>query len=299
MFRFLLLLVAALLAAHPAAAAGKLKVAASINDLASIAATVGGPDVEVFSIAKPNSDVHRVEVLPSYMVKVSKANLYLKVGLGLDQWADGIIDGSHNSKLTIVDCSKDVPVLDKPAKADASMGDVHPFGNPHYWLDPRNGAIAARTIADAFGKADPAHAADYTARAAAFAKDADAAWNRGKNVTSELATRAVITYHASWVYLASAFGLEIVGTAEPVPGIPPTAKHLAELIQIVKAKKVSVLIQEPYFSKDAGNFLSREGGVRVVVASTSCDDATPGSYLGHFDQVLGAIAGTPAPSGTN
>src|SRR5262245_33932367 len=159
--------VALLAVLAPGAALAKLKVAASTTDLASIAASVGGDQVEAFSIARPNSDVHRVEVLPSYMVKVSKANLYLKVGLGLDQWADGIIDGSHNSKLTIVDCSKDVPVLDKPAKADASMGDVHPFGNPHYWLDPRNGAIAARTIAEAFGKADPAHAADYTARAAA------------------------------------------------------------------------------------------------------------------------------------
>jgi ABC-type Zn uptake system ZnuABC Zn-binding protein ZnuA len=298
MLRRVFLIGAALAALIPATAAAKVKVATSINDLASIVATVGGPEVEVFAIARPTSDVHRVEVLPSYMVKVSRADLYLKVGLGLDQWADGIIDGSHNSKLTIVDCSKDVPVRDKPVKADASMGDVHPFGNPHYWLDPRNGAIAARNIAEALAKADPAHADAFHSRAEAFAKDAEEAWKRGKALTDKLTNSTMITYHASWVYLAAAFDLKIVGTAEPVPGIPPTAKHLADLIQIVKAQKVPVLLQEPYFSKDAGNFLSREAGVRVVVASTSCDTPAAGSYLAHFDQVLGAIAGTGASTGS-
>jgi hypothetical protein len=103
---------------------------------------------------------------PSYMVKVSRAKLYLKVGLGLDQWAEAIVDGSRNSSVQIVDCSRDVHVLEKPTgKVDASMGDVHPDGNPHYWLDPRNGAIVANTIADAFAKADPRTPPQYRARA--------------------------------------------------------------------------------------------------------------------------------------
>ena len=131
MVRRLLLFVLLAGLALPGAASAKLRVAASINDLASIASSVGGNQVEVFSIARPKSDVHRVEILPSYMVKVSRAQLYLKVGLGLDQWADGIIDGSRNSRLKVIDCSEDVSVLEKKAKVDASMGDVHPFGNPH------------------------------------------------------------------------------------------------------------------------------------------------------------------------
>ncbi|MEO5617400.1 MAG: metal ABC transporter substrate-binding protein, partial [Candidatus Eisenbacteria bacterium] len=160
----LLLALAAPAYPAPAKPAGRLRVAASINDLASIAASVGGEQVEVFSIARPTSDPHRVEALPSYMVKVARSRLYLKVGLGLDQWADALIEGSRNRKLRIVDCSRGVALLEIPTgKVDASMGDVHPDGNPHYWLDPRNGAQVARTIAAALAEADPANAERYRA----------------------------------------------------------------------------------------------------------------------------------------
>jgi zinc/manganese transport system substrate-binding protein len=156
------------LAAGPGAAAAKLRVAASITDLASIASSVGGDQVEVFAIARPTADVHHVEVLPSYMVQVARANLYLKVGLGLDQWADGIIDGSRNARLQVLDCSRGITPLERPTQVNASMGDVHPFGNPHYWLDPRNGAIVAREVAKELGRLDPGHADGYRARADAF-----------------------------------------------------------------------------------------------------------------------------------
>ena len=288
-----LAIAAVALCASAGAASAKIKVAASITDLASIAASIGGDQVEVFAIARPASDVHRVEVLPSSMVKVAKADVYLKVGLGLDQWADGIIDGSRNSKLETIDASEGIDPLDKPTgKVSAAQGDVHPFGNPHYWLDPRNGAIVARHLALAFGKRDPVHADDYAGRAEAFAKQAQAAFDRGRAAVAAMPVKSIFTYHASWVYLAHAFGLEISANAEPVPGIPPTAKHLAELVQIAKQKKVGVIVQEPYFSDDAGKFLARETGMRVVKASPSCDTADPGSYVAHFDAVLRAIAGT-------
>jgi zinc/manganese transport system substrate-binding protein len=290
---FLAALAAAL--SLPVAAHAKLRVAASTTDLASIAATVGGDQVEVFSIAKPGADPHRVEALPSYMVKVSRAQLYLKVGLGLDQWAGAIIDGSRNDKLKVVDCSEGVSVLEKPTgKVDASMGDVHPDGNPHYWLDPRNGAVVANTVAAAFAAADPANATQYRARATAFAKDCEAAWQRHKAAIAALPSRAIVTYHRSWVYFASAFGLDVVNTVEPVPGIPPTAKHLAEVETDIRARKAAVLIQEPYFSQDAGKLLARDTGIRVVTASGACDGDAAGSYLAHFDALGSAMAGGPA-----
>jgi len=289
----LLVTVAALLAA-PEAAHAKLKVGASIPDLASIASTVGGDQVEVFTVARATNDVHHVEVLPSYMVQVSRANLYLKVGLGLDQWADGIIDGSRNSKLHVLDCSRGVTALDKPASVSAAMGDVHPMGNPHYWLDPRNGSIVAVSIADQLGQLDPPHAADFRARAQAFAQQVDAAYARQRKVALALPNRTILTYHASWVYLAHAFDFEVAATAEPVPGIPPTGKHLQELVQIAKSRKIQVFLQEPYFSEEAGKFLTRQAGVRVVKASPSCDTVQAGSYLAHFDTILGLIAGAPA-----
>ena len=280
----------------PGAAFAKVRVTASINDLASIASSVGGDQVEVSAIARPTTDVHRVEVLPSYMVKVSKAQIYLKVGLGLDQWADGIVDGSRNEHLLLVDCSAGVSVLEKPTGAvNASMGDVHPNGNPHFWLDPRNGAIVARTIATALSKVDPAHAGDYSARAEAFAKEAQKTWAETKAKADALPAKTMITYHRSWTYFGDAFGIEIAGEAEPVPGIPPTAKHLGDLVALVKARKIPILLQEPYFSSDAGKFLSRETGLRVVVASQSCDAPTAGSYLAHFQDVMSALAGSGTP----
>src|SRR5262245_55911186 len=235
---FHFLVAASLLLAGAAPAVAKVRVAASTNDLASIAASVGGDLIEVFAIARPNSDPHRVEALPSYMVKVSRAQIYLKVGLGLDQWADAIIDGSRNAHIKIVDCSQDVTVLEKPTGAvNASMGDVHPNGNPHYWLDPRNGGVAAHTIAKALGDADPPNAATYEKRADAFANEADAAWKKGKDAADHMPVKDILTYHRSWPYFAGAFGLAVQGTIEPVPGIPPTAKHLAELMDIVKGKR--------------------------------------------------------------
>jgi zinc/manganese transport system substrate-binding protein len=288
-------LAAALLIPGPAAA--KIRVAASLNDLASIASSVGGDQVDVFSIARPTADAHRVEALPSYMVKVSRAQIYLKVGLGLDQWADAIIDGSRNSHLTIVDCSKGVRVLEVPTgRVDASMGDVHPNGNPHYWLDPRNGGVMAHTIAEAFARVDPAHADEFRARADAFERDAEATWQKVKETLTTVPNKTVFSYHRSWTYFADAFGLEVAGTAEPVPGIPPTARHLADLVRIAKSRQVKLLLQEPYFSDDAGKFLGREAGVRVVLAPPSCEAATAGSYLAHFTSLAQSISTTVAKS---
>jgi zinc/manganese transport system substrate-binding protein len=276
----------------PAAAGAAIRVAASNNDLASIASSVGGDRVECFAIAKPNSDAHRVEVLPSYMVKVSRAQLYLKVGLGLDQWADQIIDGSRNAHVHVVDCSLGIPVLEKPTgTVNASMGDVHPNGNPHYWLDPRNGVIVARAIAEALAAEDPEHAGEYRAHAEAFAREADESYARVRALADMLPAKVMITYHRSWSYFGNAFGIEIAGEAEPLPGIPPTGRHLAELVERVKARKIPLMLQEPYFSGDTGEFLAREGGLRVVVMSPSCDSPEAGSYLAHFGQVLNALAG--------
>jgi len=147
MKKYLFALVMAALAGAAPCAAAPLKIAAALPDLGAIASYIGGDKVEVFSIGRNSANPHAVEVLPSYMIKVSRAALYLKVGLALDQWSDAIIDGSRNGKLLTVDCSAGVAALQKPAgKVDASMGDVHPEGNPHYWLDPANGVIIAGNV---------------------------------------------------------------------------------------------------------------------------------------------------------
>ncbi|MCX5754204.1 MAG: metal ABC transporter substrate-binding protein [Candidatus Krumholzibacteria bacterium] len=276
--------------------AAPIKIAASIADLASIASSIGGDKVETFAIAKSTANPHYVEVLPSYMIMVSRAALYLKVGLALDQWADEIIDGSRNGRLLVVDCSSGISVLQKPSgKVDASMGDVHPEGNPHYWLDPSNGIVIAGNVLAALEKADPANRAYYEDNFTRFKAETEgrvAAW---KERVSKLEGRRMLGYHSSWAYFAAAFDLTIAGTVEPLPGIPPTGKHLAELVDMIEKDGISILIQEPYFPDAAPGFLARETGIRVLKFAPSCDDAKPGSYLRHFDDIIDKIAGEVAP----
>ncbi len=287
----LVLLLGTVTATGALAGDGRLRVVASINDLASIAAAVGGDRVEVTAIARPGSDVHRVEVLPSYMVRLARADVYLKVGLSLDAWADQIIDGSRNARLTVVDCSSRITPLDKPiGRIDGRAGDVHPDGNPHYWLDPRNGGLVAASLAEVFGRLDPAHAADFRARAEAFTAGCRAHHEAAAARLAALPVREILTYHSSWVYLAASTGLAVAATVEPVPGIPPTGAHLQKLVDLVKAHHPAVLLQEPYFPDDAAAFLARETGLRTVKMSPSCDGVTPDSYLAHFDAVVAAIA---------
>lgn len=277
----------------PGAAAARIRIVASTTDLASIAATVGGDEVEVAFIARPQSDPHQVEVLPSYMVRVSRAQLYLKVGLSLDQWANQIIDGSRNGKVQVLDCSAHITPLEVPAgRVDARQGDVHPNGNPHYWLDPRNGGIVAGDIAEALGRLDPPHADQFRARAAAFVRDCEAAVAEGAARVAALPERTVITYHASWLYFATTVGLEVPGNVEPVPGIPPSGGHLQALVDLISQRHIPVLIQEPYYSDEAPQFLARETGIRVNRISPSCDNGDSGSYLAHFRALVNAVAGS-------
>lgn len=279
-----------LLCLLPLTAPAKLLVAASVTDLASIAAAIGGTRVETFAIAKSYADPHAVEVLPTYMVKVSRADVYLKVGLGLDQWADQIIDGSRNSKLLVTDCSQNIPVLEKPAgKVDASMGDVHPEGNPHYWLSPQNGSLIAQTIADALTRADPAGGAEFQANLETFRAKLSSQYESWKLQLAALPSRDIVTYHSSWSYFAQAFDLRVLDKIEPVPGIPPSGAHLAMLVDEMKTDHVDLVLQEPYFAAEAAQFLKRETGARVVTISPSAADAAADAYEQHFTAVIQAI----------
>ena len=184
----------------------------------------------------PTADVHRVEVLPSYMVRVSRAQIYLKVGLGLDQWADAIIDGSRNDRLTVVDCSQGVPVLEKPTGARRRLDGRHPpERQPALLARSRNGAIVAQDGRRGAGARTTPRTRPSTARAPRrSARNARPRMNAPAPRTATLSSKTLLTYHRSWSYFANAFGLEVVGNVEPVPGIPPTARHLAKLVSIVE-----------------------------------------------------------------
>jgi ABC-type Zn uptake system ZnuABC Zn-binding protein ZnuA len=240
----------------------RVKIVASTTDLASIAKIVGGDLVDVTSIAKGKSDPHYVEVLPSYMIKVKRADVYLKVGLDLDRWAQKIIDGSRNDAVVVVDCSARIQPLNVPTqKVDASMGDVHPQGNPHYWLDPANGLIVAEMIVEALITVDGA-----------------------------LRGLEIVTYHDSWPYFSNAFGLEVVGFVQPKPGIEPTPSHTAEIVDLVKARGVRVIGIEPYFSRRAPETIARASQARVVGLPPSVGGAEGADdYFSLFDTLISTL----------
>ena len=268
-----------------------IRIVASLPDIGSIASYIGGDKVEVASIAQANANPHSVEVFPSYMAKAARASLFLKCGLALDQWADAIIDGSRNNNLMVIDCSSGINVLEKPTgKVDASKGDVHPFGNPHYWLDPSNGVVIAQNILEGLKKVDQPNSAVYTANFEKFKSECNLKIALWKGILKPLEGKKIISYHSSWVYFAAAFGLTISGMVEPFPGIPPSGNHLAVLVDLFKKEQCAFLIQEPYFPGDAPNFLNRQTAIPIVKCSPACADVKPTAYFSHFDTIINQIA---------
>lgn len=268
-----------------------LRAVASTADLASIASLVGGDLVQVDAIVRGDANPHTVEVLPSSMLKVARADLYFEIGLGLDQWARPIIDGARNGRLTLVDCSRGIDVLDVPTtKVDASMGDVHPGGNPHYWLDPANGLIVAGTVRDAFVAADPGHAAAYARGYESFARTLAEKQEAWRKEAAPLEGLRIVSFHDSWPYFARAFGLEVAGFVEPRPGIEPTPAHTAELIELIRARQVPAIVREPYFSDRVPASIAARTGARVVVLAPSVGGAEGvDDYFELFDHDIRAL----------
>jgi|AMFO01.1.fsa_nt_gi ABC-type Zn uptake system ZnuABC Zn-binding protein ZnuA len=276
------------LLALAAAAPAKVRVVCSTTDIAAIVRAVGGDLVEVTSIAKGSANPHFVEVLPTYMMKVARARVYFKVGMGLDLWADRIIDGSRNGRLLVVDCSRGIDPLEKPrGKVDASMGDVHPQGNPHYWLSPENGEHIAKIVAAALEEADPKHAADYERGLRAFLEKLHRKTKEWEDAASALRGLEIVTYHDSWPYFARTFGIRVVGFVEPKPGIEPTPSHTAELIELMKARKVRIIVKEPYYSDRTPKSIARETGAVVVDLPPSVGgDPRATDYFTLFDVLI-------------
>ena len=244
---------------------GKVNIVSSTTDLADIAKTVGGDRVKVITISRGNQDPHFVEVLPSYMIKVKKADIYLKVGMELDLWSTQIIAGSRNKNIKIVDCSQKINALEVPTgKVDASLGDIHTKGNPHYWLDPENGKLIAETILDELVNFDPAGRDEYQLRFDRFIQEVDDKMARWVIQYENLNEMNILLYHNSWPYFSERFGLHVVEFIEPKPGIMPTPSHLDKLINIIHAQQIACIGVGPYYSMTAPNYLEEKTGIKVI-----------------------------------
>lgn len=259
------------LAGFSSAAEAKLRVVTSLQDFASIAQAVGGDRVETFALAKGYQDPHFVDAKPSFVLQLSRANLLIVAGLELEiGYLPPLIDQSRNDKVHpgnpgYLDASVGCDILQRPTtQVTRAMGDVHPYGNPHYWTDPKNGRVIARAIAARLSQLDPAGSAAYQKNLAAFEQrltQKEAEWAAKM---APYAGTKVVTFHDSWPNFAKHFKLNIVGHVEPKPGIPPSPTHTLDIINLIQAQKVPVILVEPYFDKKTPNYIAGKTGAAVV-----------------------------------
>ena len=271
-----LVAVACLVVSPPARAQGKLTVMATIEDLASIAREVGGDRITVESIAKGYQDPHFVEAKPSFILKLQKADLLIVVGRELEiGWMPPLIQQSRNRKVQsgaegYLDASAQAKILDIPqGQITRAMGDVHPLGNPHYWMDPENGKRIAEGIADKLGELRPGDRAYFQQEAERFKSRLDQAEKRWLAMMAPYKGTKTVTYHRSFPNFAERFGLNIIGYVEPKPGIPPTPQHTLDLMNEMKRQNVKLVLVEPYFDLKTPNAIGRDTGAQVLVMPPS------------------------------
>jgi zinc/manganese transport system substrate-binding protein len=268
--------IALLLLPAPAWAQGKLNVITTTEDLASIAREVAGDRASVESIARGYQDPHFVEAKPSFILKLQKADVLVVVGRELEiGWIPPLLQQSRNAKIQpgaegYVDASLKAQILDVPTgQITRAMGDVHPLGNPHYWLDPENGKRVAQEIADKLSQLRPNDRPYFQQRLADFNTRLDAAEKRWLATMAPYKGTKVVTYHRSFPNFAERFGLEIVGYVEPRPGIPPTPQHTLDLMNEMKRQNVKLVLVEPYFDLKTPNAIGRDTGAQVLVMPPS------------------------------
>ena len=263
----------------------QVSIVASTSNLASIAKAIGKENVSIVVIVKQTQNPHSIQVLPSYMLKIARADLYLQVGLRLDFWSFQLIDGARNSDLIVLDCSRGVSVLEKPtSKIDPSKGHIHPEGNPHYDLNPANAAIVANNIKNELIKIDPEHKGDFEKNYLEFIQQLEQLpIQDGEHI------RKVLSYHSTWAYLADYLNLNIVDKIEPLPGIEPTASHLNKLIQIIKGTDIKFIIQEDFYNSNAAQFLKNETGIKLLILSPFAKDVSETSYFTHINNLIKVI----------
>ncbi len=309
----------------------KLEVVTTLSVLKSLAEEVGGARVHVESLSDPRQDPHFVEPRPTLMQKARAADLFVEVGLQLELWADKVASGSGNTRIQTgqpgrVIASAGVQTLELPAVLSREWGDVHPYGNPHVWLDPLNAKIVAENIAKALQAVDPAHSGDYQQNLERFQQRIDESLFGpellkevgGKQLTrlarqghlneylehgklgdklggwlkraEPLRGRPVVTYHKSWIYFAERFGFSIPVEIEEKPGIPPSAKHRDQVLALMKEQEIKTILQEVFYERGASEYLAQEsGGHAVVVPLDVGPEAGTQDYFELIDMLIGKL----------
>lgn len=288
---FLLIVVGWASVAH-----AKLNIVASTPDIGALAKEIGKDKVEVMSIAKPTEDPHFVDAKPSFIVKLNKADMLIEGGLQLEiGWLPNLVVGARNRKILAGEkgyliASAGVPIIEVPTTADRAMGDVHPMGNPHFMLDPLNGKIVAIHICERLCQIDAPNCNYFKDNLKDFTKRLDQKFSEWQKTLEPFRGTKIVTYHKTFPYFANRFNLNVVGSLEPKPGIPPSPTHINSLIPMMKNDGVKLILIEPFRERKTPEFVTSQTGAKIVVfpimvgGQKETDD-----YLSLFDYTINQI----------
>jgi zinc/manganese transport system substrate-binding protein len=291
-----LLSVLSLLGSLTLFADSQIKVVTTLPDLKSITEMIGGDKVDVFAIATGFQNPHFVDPKPSYILKLAKADMFVTVGLDLETgWVPPLLNSARNPKIQkggegYVDASVNVPLLQVPSSVNRAEGDIHIYGNPHYWIDPVRGKQIAEAIYQGLTKISPENQTYFQANLKSFIERIDTKTKELLARMSPYKGSKIIAYHNEWVYFEERFGLKIVDFLEPKPGIPPTPNQLAKVIGEIKRDDIKVIISSPYFTTESADLVARQTGAKVVVLATSvgAEDEIK-NYFDLFDYTVGKL----------
>jgi zinc/manganese transport system substrate-binding protein len=277
------------IAATGSTASAQLRVVATTPDLASVAREIGGDRVNVVALAKPTEDPHYVDAKPSHVVTLNRADALIEGGAELELgWLPPLLENSRNRKIAAgapgrIVASEGIRMLEIPTSFDRSKGDVHSLGNPHFLIDPVDAKVIAGNIADHLARIDPRSAANYRANLAKFNTKLDAKLADWQRQLAPYRGAKIVTYHNDFLYLANRFGLDVVGTLEPKPGIAPSPAHLAQVIGRMKATNSKVILVQPYQSRRTAETVARQTG--ALVLDVSQQPGARGNTNTYFDMM--------------
>ena len=277
--------------------AHKLRVVTTIPDLKALVEEIGGDLVDVESLSRGTQNVHEMEIRPSLMIKLRRADLFFENGLELDAWADVAVQGANNPKIVRgapgrADVSRGIQVLEVPtARVDRSMGDVHLLGNPHYSLDPGLAPIVTQNIVDGLVRVAPELGATFEKNRQAFLARVEEAMVRWTKALEPMKGARVVVYHPDYIYFLSRFGLVQAGMLEDRPGIPPSPQHLAQLIRQMKDERVRVVLVQPWSDLKLAQRVADEAGAKAIVIPTLVGGVKGvDTYIGTIDHNVNALA---------
>jgi len=278
--------------------AAKIRVVATLTDLADLTRNIGGDHVEVFSLATGIEDTHGVPMKPSFVPRLNHADLVVNVGFGCEHaFLPALLEASKNPRIQdghpgYVDCSIGITPLEVPLSTDHSQGDVHPYGNPHYMLDPVLAKTAVQNIYNALVATAPEYEADFTRNRDTYLARLDAKIAGWQEAMKPLKGVKFVSYHEHWCYFAKRFDMDYIGTIELKPGVDPTPRHIEDLVNEMKVEHAQIVVREPQFPEKVPALIAKQTGatlVKLPIMPGGVPDTE--TYIDEMDYIVHSLVG--------